>query len=184
MRVAFDAIKVKLRESYSKAVVENMVSTEFQGEADMNEAGMRSFPFDFYRYDGDEAGYSPELSRIPFPNEDDMADFDHWLDIQVKRKMEELLLRALNEDGHTPLTLAAVLGKRDMLAVLCAGDFQWSYGPLSVSRINLEGFEKPIDTSMYSRPIRVPVYRYFYTIPTSVLLIISAQWNGYAFKAM
>ena len=120
---------------------------------------MDSFPFELYGSEGSEYGYSPEMSRIPFPSEDDVADFDRWVDVQVRLKMDELLMKALNEDGHTPLTLAAVLGKREMLSLLCQGDFQWSYGPLSVSRINLEGFEKPIDTRRYSRPIRLPVHR-------------------------
>ena len=112
-----------------------------------------------YGPEGSESGYSPEVSLIPFPSEDDVADFDRWVDAQVKLKMDELLLQALNEDGHTPQTLAAALGKRDMLTLLCAGDFLWSYGPLSVSRINLEGFEKPMDTRRYTRPVGVPVYR-------------------------
>ena len=141
---------------------------------------MNSFPFELYGYEDSESGYSTEISRIPFPSEEDVADFDRWVDAQVRLKMNELLLKALNEDGHTPQTLAAVLGKREMLTLLCEGDFQWSYGPLSVSRINLEGFEKPIDTRRYSRPIRRPVYRYFILfeppISSRVILSSAIEW--------
>lgn len=60
---------------------------------------------------------------------------------QVPDKMAELLMHALNDDGHTPRTLAAEKGNKEMLEFLVEEymDFMWSYGPLSVSRINLDG---------------------------------------------
>jgi hypothetical protein len=97
------------------------------------------------------------------PSEDDSQkteqNWEVWVQKQVSRKLGELLIRTLNKEGHTPGTLAAKLGKYRMLELLCEGDFQWSYGPLTVSRINLDGFEKPIDKSHYTKPINVPVYR-------------------------
>jgi hypothetical protein len=155
LNIAKEFIAIRVKDSYIRLCKDTARNKDLQS-------------FSYFLHDPqqreDEEGYAHIITRIPLPSEDDAPsneniNWETWVKKQVSRKLGELLIRTLNKEGHTPGTLAAKLGKHRMLELLCEGDFQWSYGPLTVSRINLDGFEKPIDKSHYIGEINAQVYR-------------------------
>ena len=84
---------------------------------------------------------------MPTPNR-----YDAWLSAVVKRKLEERLILCLNEDLHSSLTMCASIkpdnelakqSKRKTMEFLLRGLRipRWSYGPVNVSLLDLEGVE-------------------------------------------
>jgi hypothetical protein len=153
LKIAKEAIRMRIKDSYSKDMSKEYSSPDH----------LHSFSFLMYDKDHmeeEQQGYAHKITRILFPSVDDADHVEAWVESEVYRKVGELLIQTLNKDGHTPGTLAASLNRDQMLELLCEGEFQWSYGPLSVSRINLDGFEKPINKNHYMKPIKMPAYRY------------------------
>ena len=84
---------------------------------------------------------------MPTPNR-----YDAWLSAVVTRKLEERLILCLNEDLHSSLTMCAAIrphddlakqSKRKTMEFLLRGLRipRWSYGPVNVSLLDLEGVE-------------------------------------------
>ena len=84
---------------------------------------------------------------MPIPNR-----YDAWLSAVVTRKLEERLILCLNEDLHSSLTMCAAIkptddlakqSKRKTMEFLLRGLRipRWSYGPVNVSLLDLEGLE-------------------------------------------
>ena len=92
-------------------------------------------------------GYSPmesKLKQIP-------GKLDSWIHSEAKRKVGERLSLVLNEDFHSPLTLAASSGGFKMLQFLIdqLKTVRWTYGPVSVSLLDLDGLEMPHNKISY-----------------------------------
>ena len=103
------------------------------------------------------------MTDIAVPTEDVLDDegkLATWLETEARAKVFELLHKTLNEDGHTPLTLAAKEGKIDMLEFILyeSATVRYSYGPITVKLFDLDSFELPVDLSLYEGSPEKPVY--------------------------
>ena len=90
-----------------------------------------------------------------------------WMDAVVAKKLEERFLMVLNEDLHSPLTLAAAMpdsrdpdsddpsetAKKRMLNFLLdeLHSLQWEYGPVRRELVDLAGVEMQFDKQKYPR---------------------------------
>ena len=117
-------------------------------------------------------GYSPEESFLTMPIQ---SQFDNWMEAVVKKKLEERFMMVLNEDLHSPLTLAAAMPdprdpdddpydqstekktrdfkKKTMLQFLLQKlhTQRWEYGPVSRNLVDLAGVEMSFDKQKYPR---------------------------------
>lgn len=124
--------------------------------------GAKSLPlvFNRFRLKAGQKGYAYKVSDLPIPTSEDILNPTVWIEKQVKTKLQELMTLALNEDGHSPLTLAAKMGKTAMVEyiILEQGEHQFSYGPLTMKRLDVNGFEVAMDKHMYHKPIDHSLY--------------------------
>lgn len=108
-------------------------------------------------------GHSPVETLLRMPKS---SRYDAWLSAAVKRKLEERLVLSLNEDLHSALTMCAAIRpsgranfdmaskKETLLFILKELRVpRWSYGPVTVSLLDLEGVETPYRRQHYLPPI-------------------------------
>lgn len=110
-------------------------------------------------------GYDKIEKPLQMPEESSPEAIDVWIQKQVKEKLNERFLHALNNDFHTPLTLCAQCEKcddedeekeqKEMLEFLLNSEvyFKWQYGPLTCSAISLEGFDYPMTVEGKYKPL-------------------------------
>ncbi len=94
-------------------------------------------------------GSAPRESLLQLPPN---GSFDEAYIAQVtKKKVEERLTLVLNAELHSPLTFAASLGNIHMLKFLIdqLKVERWTYGPVSVSLVDLDGMERPHNLLRY-----------------------------------
>ena len=106
-----------------------------------------------YNEDDDFNGSCPRESLLPVPLNGTFDD--EYMDTATSQKVAERLTLSLNSELHSPLTFAASLGNIDMLAFLIdqLKVERWTYGPVSVSLVDLDGMERPHNLLRYGRDI-------------------------------
>mmetsp|Transcript_6116 Transcript_6116/g.8528 ORF Transcript_6116/g.8528 Transcript_6116/m.8528 type:complete len:1586 (-) Transcript_6116:145-4902(-) len=104
-------------------------------------------------------GYSVNPKKMCLPADD---KYEEWIRNETITKMNERLLLVLNNDLHSPLTLASVITKdndsservKEQLAMLeylmsKLKTVLWEYGPIQCSEVNLEGLEVKYNLANY-----------------------------------
>ena len=105
----------------------------------------------------DVYGYVMKETVLHMPH--DPSNLKAWIEESARTKVDERLVLALNEDFHSPLTLAASIidkkkdSEEDLLRKVEMFRFLvdkmkvhlWSYGPVSMSILNLDGIEIKYD---------------------------------------
>lgn len=96
-----------------------------------------------------EKGYTPRETPLTPPKS--QSQFIEWLKVATLRKFSERMSLVLNEDLHSPLTLAASSGNYNMLEFLISmlKVPRWTYGPVAVSLVELDGLEMAHNTLNY-----------------------------------
>jgi hypothetical protein len=120
-------------------------------------------------------GYSRKWSPLTLPSEQEENDrytlliqfiyfvlkfisnslkLHDWAERTAESKLYELLIKTLNNEGHTPLTLASTVKNQHLFAEILTNSsvHRYTYGPLAVKLFDLDGFELPVDLSKYSIP--------------------------------
>eukprot|EP00600_Ochromonadales_sp_CCMP1393_P010544 CAMPEP_0175007414 /NCGR_PEP_ID=MMETSP0005-20121125/6394_1 /TAXON_ID=420556 /ORGANISM="Ochromonas sp., Strain CCMP1393" /LENGTH=945 /DNA_ID=CAMNT_0016262845 /DNA_START=27 /DNA_END=2864 /DNA_ORIENTATION=+ len=100
----------------------------------------------------DVHGYKLRAKVLKMPPQEKLEE---WVAEESKRKVEERLALALNDEFHSPLTLAAyIINKRKDSAAVTAQKVKmfhflfgklkkklWTYGPITLALVDLEGVE-------------------------------------------
>lgn len=86
------------------------------------------------------------------PRNEDESKFQLWLNRAALNKEAELLTKSLNDDGHSPLTLAAKEANLTMLGYLLDERRmeRYTYGPTTVSMFDLDGVDSPVSLRYYA----------------------------------
>jgi nicotinamidase/pyrazinamidase len=139
---AINVVSRELRKLYAKYVEENpKVGTRMHGLELFEPADREAIK-----------GYTVRSKILEMP---ERHKLDEWVATEAKRKVDERLVLALNEDFHSPLTLAASIINKDkdtpekneskvkMFTYLLKKmeQVQWTYGPITMALLDLEGVE-------------------------------------------
>ena len=105
-------------------------------------------------------GYAVKYEKLYLPSDDNL---DEWLAKETSVKINERLLLVLNNELHSPLTLASTIKQNDendqiradrvaMLTFLMKRlkNVLWQYGPTQCYEVNLEGLEVKYSLADYS----------------------------------
>ena len=89
------------------------------------------------------------------------SHIDSWLEHWTQRKLNERLVRVLNNELHSPLTLAASLIKENdgdskmiemfKFLIVQQTETHWEYGPMQYSLANLTGVDVPYNVEAYEK---------------------------------
>lgn len=107
---------------------------------------------------GTYGGFLPKPRGIMLPV--DVKKYNEWVANETAIKMDERIMLALNDELHSPLTLAAACSDPDkdqMISFLIQRNNQhlWTYGPVKASMINVDGLEVKYSLDRYNIPKNV-----------------------------